>query len=236
MTDDPRLHERTADGQREVWLEASLSNGWEVSYLLKHRSGRVEIAELRVHPVAGPDSAPGEWSRQLADVPTGGLTARRMREVLLTKHLGQISDLNREVARVQGEEARWRRFAGSLPELADAHHPGRRGRSDHFLASVAARYAGMVEDGSHAPMKELANELASRGQPFSVATVRGFIHEARRRELLTPATRGKAGGDITSKAEQLLGDAGRARIRVASIGPAGRGQRRRGETQGEVVT
>lgn len=76
--------------------------------------------------------------------------------------------------------------------------PGRRGRPDAEYLSVAAKYAELVR-ASGSPTRALAAELS-----VSPSVARDLVHEARRRELLTPTTRGVKGGELTKKAHKLL--------------------------------
>ena len=90
---------------------------------------------------------------------------------------------------VEGHEAEW--------EGAFKSRTGRRGRSDYEYALVAADYVKAIPSGR--PIQELA-----RDTPYSTVRLAQIIQEARRRELLTPTARGKAGGELTDKAKQLL--------------------------------
>lgn len=76
--------------------------------------------------------------------------------------------------------------------------PGSRGRSDYFYAEWALRYTRALKAGP-GPLERL-----TRDQNVSRSTIRGYIHEARRRGLLTDARQGKAGGKITVKGLQAV--------------------------------
>lgn len=83
-------------------------------------------------------------------------------------------------------------------ELGGSRRPGRAGRPDLFYAEWAARYVtAMRETGP--PLPRLAEEHG-----FNTSTIRGFLNEARRRGLLTQAPLGRAGGELTEKARELL--------------------------------
>lgn len=84
-----------------------------------------------------------------------------------------------------------------LDRQLDLKRPGRAGRPDIEYAQVAARYIARL--GSGTPLKDLARELH-----YSESQVRSLLNEARRKELLTKAPPGTAGGSLTEKAEQLL--------------------------------
>lgn len=90
-------------------------------------------------------------------------------------------------------------FGTDPSEFNEVRHPGRRGRDDSFYAQVAARYVHLLTSTDHAPAVGLADEMT-----VSVSSVRGLLHEARRRDLLTHAPPGRAGGQLTDKARRLL--------------------------------
>jgi hypothetical protein len=95
----------------------------------------------------------------------------------------------------------------STPELGerwgeafkDVPRPGRAGRSDRDYAELAARYVATIDDKSPAPVADLAREMS-----LDEMTVRHLLTAARKRGLLTPAPPGRAGGELTDKAIQLL--------------------------------
>lgn len=76
--------------------------------------------------------------------------------------------------------------------------PGRRGRPDTEYLPVASRYAALVQT-TGSPTKALAAELN-----VSQSVARDLVSEARRRDLLTPTSRGVKAGELTEKALQLL--------------------------------
>lgn len=215
-TPKPELREARLNGRTVVWLEVALDPDWTAAYLLDRRGGLLEIIELRVFPSEPDRPKPGRWSGRLSDaVPAGGITARVLRKVRVSTDLASVTAIANEVRQMQGDEAVWRRFGGQYPELAEdqPRRPGRRGRSDVFLVRVAARYLGLIEDRVPNPVPVLTAELKAKGTDFPEATVRGFLHEARRRDLLSRSPKGKAGGDLTAKGEDLLITAALARTK-----------------------
>jgi hypothetical protein len=88
--------------------------------------------------------------------------------------------------------------------------PGRHGRGDAFYAALAARYVALHRRGVREPVKALTRELAAE-QPDEFAwapgveSVRQLLNEARKRGFLTPPPPGRAGGELTPKAYQVLG-------------------------------
>jgi hypothetical protein len=85
-----------------------------------------------------------------------------------------------------------------LSEFENNRRPGRKGRPDVFYAELAKKYVELLE-GTSTPTKDLAERLG-----YSPSSVRDFLHQARRRELLSPAVKGMAGGELTNKAMWLL--------------------------------
>lgn len=82
-------------------------------------------------------------------------------------------------------------------EIQTAKRPGRRGRTDHELAVVAARYVELLATGPGVP--RLAAEMY-----LSEAHVRSLLTQARARGLMTKAPPGRPGGELTEKAVRLL--------------------------------
>ena len=78
--------------------------------------------------------------------------------------------------------------------------PGRSGHSDERYAKLAYMYVLLVARGSQAPKVELAKHMEC-----SVSTVDTRLQETRRRGLLTQPATGRSGGQLTAKAEQILG-------------------------------
>lgn len=85
-----------------------------------------------------------------------------------------------------------------LSEFESNRRPGRKGRPDVFYAELAKQYVE-VSTVSSTPTKDLAERLG-----YSPSSVRDFLHQARRRDLLSPAVKGMAGGELTNKAMWLL--------------------------------
>jgi hypothetical protein len=86
-------------------------------------------------------------------------------------------------------------------ELGGVRRTGRRGRPPKFYAEWAARYVAAMRD-SGPPLQRLALEYH-----FDPSSIRGFLYEARRRGLLTKAPPGRAGGELTARALELLAEA-----------------------------
>ena len=178
-------------------------------------NGEPIIKDLRISPQKG------------VGVPRGGLTTRMLREIRLGEHRAVLTSEFKRMAtggipreeRTTAVPAAPGRTGGTRirqgPEYLDrdiaeglgltesrVKRPGRRGRPDRFYAELAREYVELLNGGSQRPTAKLA---AARN--YSAAHVRDAVHEARERGLLTrPATRGRAGGDLTAKAKAMLDD------------------------------
>jgi hypothetical protein len=89
-------------------------------------------------------------------------------------------------------------FNISVNDFHERPRPGRRGRSDLEYAEIARHYVEFLST-SATPTKTLAEYLK-----MSTGSASSFVHEARRRKLLTRTERGKPGGQLTDKAIALL--------------------------------
>jgi hypothetical protein len=67
-------------------------------------------------------------------------------------------------------------------------------KPDSFYAAVASAYVWLTEqEGSRRPAQDIAEANSTETNRMPVTTVRRWIREARRRELLRPGVRGRAG-------------------------------------------
>jgi hypothetical protein len=194
-------------------IAEDLPSGWVCTYRLANQDGQSVIAELSIHPSG-------------KDVPQGGLTTRILRRVRLGAHLAAITatvrgwasggtprkDRTTHIPAAPGRSAQVRVVFGAEDLDRDTaeglgfsgppreRRPGRPGRSDREFAELAEQYVDARGRGSTRPTADVARE---RG--YDVAHIRDGIHEARERGLLTrPATKGRAGGELTPRARELL--------------------------------
>lgn len=72
--------------------------------------------------------------------------------------------------------------------------------TDSDYALVAAGYDAQIRAGSAKPLDDLVAEVPG----LSYGNARNYVRTARKRGLLTPTQRGRAGGTITRKAIELL--------------------------------
>jgi len=208
------------------WLRVDLDQHWTVAYRLAVKAGQPIVAEMRLFPFEA-DSRMGEWSGQFlgvaAHVPGRGITASLLRQITPGNHLRQLPAIMRATmqrswftyAEEQGKIIRRpapsellfskRGFFGAsdfqAPKLRGSK-VGRPGRSDTFLALIAAEYTRTIAIGSQRPIKDVAREFR---QPESA--VRNWIYQARERRLLKGRQWGQRGGELTKRARMLLDSA-----------------------------
>lgn len=127
----------------------------------------------------------------LGDVITAGRSAIAAKAAQALETFQQVNERLR--VKVEPGEA-VRRVAA---EIQTTKRPGRRGRTDHDLAVVAARYLELLASGPGVP--RLAGEMF-----LSEAHVRSLLTQARGRGLMTKAPPGRPGGALTEKAVRLL--------------------------------
>jgi hypothetical protein len=87
---------------------------------------------------------------------------------------------------------------GERPDLDVSHRAGRRGRDDLYYARWAAEYADALTRSGNP-----VTELAARHH-LSASQVRNLMHACRKRKMLTAAPSGRAGGELTARAIELL--------------------------------
>lgn len=174
-----------------LWLEHT---GWpEYAFRLTYTSAGMmvgfEMADRRATP-----SSEGVLPDLPLDTedwhpPPAFVGLRRLRDA-------PIGDLDR-AARQQITDTFGRLGDDMLDAFKNPGRPGRRGRDDGFYAALASRYVALL--GSGHPVVDLAKEFGQEPP-----RVRNWLHEARRRGVLSHPTPGKAGGDLTQKGRDLL--------------------------------
>jgi hypothetical protein len=193
----------------DAWVETELPRGWTAAYRLAVQDGIPVIGELRVFPKEtwpGREKRPpgrwtGEWLGTQASVPLGGLGAATLRSVTLTPHLAHaerlVAYLQRQYPKLAGLAFGLRREVEG-PVAPRRGGPGRPRHSDRELARLAKAYVDVMEK-RRDPIRSLA-----RRHKLNRQTIRGRIHEARRRGLLPKAKQGAPFGRLTAKARALL--------------------------------
>jgi hypothetical protein len=147
--------------------------------------------QLGVHPDSAADTAIRLGARTLHDLPLGAIEIAMRAE--LTAHTAKLSQ-GKTIADWDDPSMLFQGWSDAL-----AQRPGRRGHGLLVYAQLAAEYVEIFESGSAQPVRDLA---ARRGK--SEGLIRGMLEAARRKELLTRAGQGKAGGALRQKAIDLL--------------------------------
>lgn len=167
--------------------------GWQVRYWIAERGPGLEVERVTVEP--------------RGEAQPGGVPARLIRQVQTTY---AVTHAREHLRRVQASRPEWSRRAlieHGLIEVArqGASPAGGSRLSDEFLAEVAARYVSLVSSGIRHPIAPLIEQLESEAQVSrSRDAVEGWVRAARRRGLLTPPPPGRAGGELTERALQIL--------------------------------
>jgi hypothetical protein len=206
----------------DAWVEQTIEGGWMVAYRLVVKSGRPVLAEVRLFPNdPGEPSGSGRWSEDPSAVPPEGIPGRALRAIKLGVPLKRFSGFLRGLERNPTFAKQLLGPFGIQPgSKIVRRRPGRAGRLDSFYLAWAAAYVEQLAAGSRRPVRDLAEHppkvirgYVSDGNVTSVATVRDFIHQARVRDLLTDSPPGRAGGELTPKAKQMLKGAKKRRSR-----------------------
>lgn len=86
--------------------------------------------------------------------------------------------------------------------------PGRKGSDPVAYADWAARYVRAVAIDERRPARVIVNEAAAKGEHLTLRQVNNAVRRARDLGLLTASPPGKAGGELTATAVELLRDNG----------------------------
>lgn len=183
-----------------VWLEQPLDARWMAAFrLVRGGTGRLRVGEVRIFPIEPGGAAPGgEWSGSWlgieADAPRRGLTKQVLNRA--RPHLWLQEAEKRLPIKLR------QLFESQPPETDSAPKSDTRGRPrmpDAELARVAELYVSACEKKSPRPVEDVARRLGE-----SVGRVRGWIHKARKRDLLSNRGQGESGGTLTKHAEKIL--------------------------------
>ncbi len=132
--------------------------------------------EIRIEPA--PDGDPQEIAR--------GISSTVLRQITTTTP-GQ------DLAQQRAESAQGTALEGLSEALTQA-----KGVTDEYLAVLSAFYVRVVEIGQRAPIQALEAVTGTKQ-----ATLKGHLRAARQRGFLTKVE-GKAGGQLTDKAVEML--------------------------------
>jgi transposase-like protein len=202
-----------------IWFIVPLKGGWRVAYRLFPRDGRPFVAEMRVYPYEGdlPGLNPGEWAVELrgleADVPESGITSSLLNDqIALGRHVFDDFPASLRTARDGAVGRMPLTVGGRITTLYDSLlgglgfnpdvKPRRRGPagwSDSEYVRLAQQYLERCKAGSRSPVKDLA-----KAHGMTEVAARAALHRARQRGLLSRQKQGKAGGELTPRAKNLL--------------------------------
>jgi hypothetical protein len=209
----------------EFWMTRELPDGWRIHVLLVTTGQRTVIGELRVEPGESPHLL---GMRGRIDLPTGDprhpqwqrvtlQTARREASTTLHELLTQMHRTSREIeaAEQRGEPPRrgdslehhlavTAQLRGFTTTGTASRRRRPRGRKDLDLAIIAAAYASARVDQPSHPREGTQDRLQQIGVYYARSSIGPLIAKARTAHMLTPAHRGKAAGDLTPNARQLL--------------------------------
>ena len=170
------------DGRTQIVGEERLDRNpdWFVSVVFDVGKSDFSLVSMRVDPASLTPPSGGISTNVFRSIRLGPLFARAHNTIQLPTSVGGGLGLV------------------TLDDQGRVPRPGRRGRNDIFYARWAALYVDALAEGPN-PLPRLA-----KAEHLNESTIRGFLHEARRRKLLTDAPPGRAGGQLTRKAETLL--------------------------------
>jgi transposase-like protein len=192
-----------------IWLERR-GTTWEVAGLTIHAERDI----VQVGPVTDERFddderfyylEPGQTTERLAkeagDEEPAAVTARVLRDLPIGALVRGLRDGIYKTMEKNSLPGEFEHFlAGGFEG-----RPGRRGRPDAYYAGIAQHYVRRLQAGSRTPVRDIAEKF-----DYSVSMVNNWVAEARKRKLLTQAPPGRAGGELTAKATELLAGTGAA--------------------------
>ncbi|MFI9598173.1 hypothetical protein [Nonomuraea sp. NPDC052265] len=186
-TDSPESPDLTVTATYTRTLDV---NGWKVVAVWRNDSpGPVEL-----HITPGDETDPQELA---------GITTGTLRSIPLTEITREAREVWEATANMRGLG---RSTATVLRAVKDAietePRPGRAGRPDAFYVAIAFLYVVFSLQG-HKAIQRLAEACGVERR-----TAENWVNHARdKRGMLTASLPGKAGGQLTPKAQALLADA-----------------------------
>lgn len=160
------------------------------------------LVELQARADAGTSLS----ARQLRAAPIGAMERAVRREVggfgdLVSELAGVFRDLADRFGmnEAAGMATDWEQWSRSLDDFRDRPRTGPAGRSDKSYAVLAALYIQFIDGGEARPVRAVASRLG-----MSEKTVQNHLYKAREKGFLTSRGRGRAGGQLTDKAKEIL--------------------------------
>ena len=172
--------------------------GWNAVLLLADTDNVPDLVELRIVRGDVDSLIDKNNSVHSLGLKTGGpvdnaeITSKVLRRIPVER----LIRLAQKGIRPEISDLPWRQWVST-----NRSRLGKGGRPDIDYAIDAQHYVFMVTSGSPQPMADLAKKFN-----VSASQMRFRIGEARKRGLLTNPKRGRAGGDLTDLAKQILLD------------------------------
>ena len=163
--------------------------GWQFGIEVARTAGVAVLTRLAVEPDG--DEPVAITTRLLASIPTR----------LIVRSLGlAVAALHQQLdaAGIHASPDLARHLSEWTDEFVSSPRPGRRGRGDLFYAELAAEYVARAETTSN-PVEELAGE-----RNLTASQIRNLLYEARQRGLLSKGVQGRAGGQLSDEAKEIL--------------------------------
>jgi hypothetical protein len=166
-------------GTKQIHLTCDIDGywGWQAVAEITATDAGLQIDRLTIEPWGGNAALPG------------GITTRMLRQIRTGAIIAAYRPAARVFAAVQPDAA---------PDLSVSERTGRRGRDSRFYARWAAEYADALTRSGN-PVAELAAR-----HHLSPSQVRNLVHACRKKDMLTAAPPGRAGGVLTARAIELL--------------------------------
>jgi hypothetical protein len=222
--------------RRQLWFCVAERDGWTFCYRLIPSERHPVVAEVRIVPTPAGDvvsEGRGGEPEGLEVPPDGGLTAGTVRDrFTLAEHVYEVlprafRQLDHASA-VEVVELGTTADGETYPVFTGQAHPGvmsvlaeslglepglepragRRGPKVDLVRSarICADYLTACAAGSRSPAAD-----AARRHDMTPVAVRAVLKRARTRDgLMTRQTQGKAGGELTPRAEEILNQHGRS--------------------------
>ena len=200
----------------DTWIEVPLDEDWIAALRIRFETlDRCVVAELRVFPgTPDEDRMPGEWSDERyesgAPIPPGGVPTGKIRKLKLREYADLFTRYDARSSTTVSARLPAELWSTQQEERAERQRPGRRPPTDLECATFAQMYTEACDKEPGYPSAELTRRLKREAKkPDNQHTVKGRIKQVRRRGFLTTNGRGRAGGQLTEKAERLLAQASR---------------------------
>jgi hypothetical protein len=178
------VHGPTYPGSFRAIAAAHVIAGWIMAIEYRRNPVTEKVEEHSFHLLRDPDAS-------------GELTADKVWKRL---RLGQLRRTVRDDLRSRPDVVLFLPEEWNDQTLQSFPRPGGAGRSDIEYLLWADRYVKAIETNPTSPIKQMAAESGV----YSESAIRAYVNKARVRGLLTTAPPGRAGGELTDKARDLL--------------------------------